>query len=999
MSHALRELVVSTLSICVLLTVAPAQAAAPGDDGPSLESRFARLTSDVWAYGAEFRRRDLEPVPNPNPDAEPQPHRDHPYRMALTADGAKLYVALAGSEGAPGDDVSVFSVTDGVVVGRIRVGRRPNFVRAHPDGRHMLVTSTYSNYISVIDTTTDRVVTEIPADFYCEDIHFAADGRRAWVANRYLGQLLELALDVEGGALSGRVAVRGGFDDQSFVAETPAEGSPREVLRRKCSGGRCHTTTRSGFYAGPDATRAFLSAVRNARPGDPAGSELLRAVLSTDQGGYANERSRPNAHAGGRAVLTTDDEDYKAIAAWIRESADGPGIPVGNPGSRPVSLAPSADGKHLYVSNLGVQEVSVVDLEAGEEVGAIHLQSLPLDVAVFHDAERGAEWLLATSTGAGFGAPKERDPYGGETTERGHPLAQYSVLRDPETSEPLPLERQNVLGPFVAVDGTAAFKMRDLQSDIVAVNANALGLDALDGPPGYLMVANRYEAHDNWVRFTSDSAESLANDVHGDLPPDLMRVVGALPYASDVVGDRLWVAMAGTYQVVEYRIDAAATEPSDLLEPVSVYETGFSPRAIVAGRPGTAAEGRVFATNYYGETLTVVDTSTRESREVAIGAVSPRFPATNSERGAVFVQSTVFSVDQDTACVSCHISDTSDGRSWGAGQVIAQLDDGNMVSGGLLGIPSLRNLWPIQPFYFEGTHTAYDAQLDDAREHTAMVDFVAPTPAGDFTTITHPTPLAERRHVHDEIQEKVNLKPIGPTAADLEERRDEHIRRVTARLFGKAFVFRDFQRFIGEYQSAEARLLPNPFDGANPSVIRGRSLFNDSRVGCSACHVAPDFTDKSRALSAEATRSLPALVSSVPRDRTFTLFSPSAMDRLNGFTPDVEPWEEGRVEEVEGRFTTFQLRGLFDRPFSFLHHGRALSLVEVVATPDHPSLGRFKYPPLRGGELVRSGGMELGFNMIALPEQAGYLVDTHGATSHLNVYEVRDLVNMMKAIE
>ena len=51
--------------------------------------------------------------------------------------------------------------------------------------------------------------------------------------------------------------------------------------------------------------------------------------------------------------------------------------------------------------------------------------------------------------------------------------------------------------------------------------------------------------------------------------------------------------------------------------------------------------------------------------------------------------------------------------------------------------------------------------------------------------------------------------------ATLEERRDEMFRRISMQHFGKAFTLRDFQRFVGEWQVHEGRLLPNPFDPTN----------------------------------------------------------------------------------------------------------------------------------------------------------------------------------------
>jgi hypothetical protein len=123
------------------------------------------------------------------------------------------------------------------------------------------------------------------------------------------------------------------------------------------------------------------------------------------------------------------------------------------------------------------------------------------------------------------------------------------------------------------------------------------------------------------------------------------------------------------------------------------------------------------------------------------------------------------------------------------------------------------------------------------------------------------------------------------------------------------------------------------------------------------------------------------------------------MDTVNGTERDVEPWEEGRAERHEGHVTTFSLRGIFDRPPAFLHHGRALSLRESFLAPDHYALRRFRYPPLRGGEAVRPSGRERGFNELSFLGERTYMPDTHGATSHLTARQVQDLENFLRSIE
>ena len=180
------------LALLLLAGCADGPAEAASQEATSLPSPYGQLTSDRWAWGAEYERRDLATVPNTNPDPEPQPHRDHPWDLALSPDGGTLYVTLAGNEAEPGSEVAVFDVQQRRVTGRIEVGSRPTYIDFHPSGAFALVVNQLSNYASVIDPSRHEVVAELPLDFYCNELVYSPDGRRGWVSNRYLDQVLEL---------------------------------------------------------------------------------------------------------------------------------------------------------------------------------------------------------------------------------------------------------------------------------------------------------------------------------------------------------------------------------------------------------------------------------------------------------------------------------------------------------------------------------------------------------------------------------------------------------------------------------------------------------------------------------------------------------------------------------------------------------------------------------------------------------------------------------------
>lgn len=1033
------SLVGVSASTCSTAPVIDPHTDAPVVDVPEYRgTRFSALTSEVWRYRQPFVRRDLDPVTNQNPHPEPQPHRDRPERLALNADHSKLYVTLAGTEAVPGQALAVVNVATGEASGRIEVGRRPYAPFMHPGGRYLVVTNELSNYASIVDTQNDRVCGEIELDFYAQGLAFAPAGDRAWVAIRYLDQVMVVELKEgvgpAGPCLQGVVRPVGGFDDTAFYGggdpkSEPAlsrellargfsekqvqdafdggHGGVNAILRANCGSSTCHAHPAGGLVAGPESGKNFLSAVESSIGGDPWASPLIQAVTPMSAGGYGDQRRTLDTHPGG-VIFRPGDPELDRLVAWIEKGYGGPGIPVGNPGSHPKDVTLSPDGKHLFVGNTGTMDVTVIDVEAERQVGGIYIQNVASHVAVVPDPREDLDpnevrdQLLILTMGVGFGTPPARDPEGAETWDREHPAAQFTVLRDTKTTDPHPIEEQAVMGPFDAVDGTWAFKMRDIQNDLVAIDLSRLKIPRFQGqdePLEYLVKASTYESHEGWVRYTSDTAEATTGDIRGDIPPELMRVPGAFPEWASVVGDRIFVSMAGTFEIAEWRVDPSAADPADRLTPVRVYETGLRPVGVLADA------NNIYVANQLSETVSIIDRESGERRDVVVGDLARPALDTDAERGELVVHTTVFSSDGDVSCLHCHYRDTGDGRGWGAAETVGQDRRGDLTHGGTLGIPQMRNIFAIQPYYFEGTHRLSEGQGADVAEPASSIDFDRPVWAGDFSQLSSPVPLDERRVMHEELKERVSVNSLGSAWYELEERRNAFFLHQSMTWMGAGYGLTDLYRFVGEWLGNTPHLLPNPIDQEHPSVVRGERLFNDPSVMCGTCHVPGEFTNKDEALTHNDRRALPQLTTMTRRDASYTLVSVRAMDVANGLEADLAPEDRGRVEDVEGSFTTMQLRGIFDRPPTFLHHARARSLREVVCTPDHPALRRFPYPVLSGPEEVRADRMEVGFNETTRRTPEGPLdahdqiSDTHGGTSHLTPRQVNDLVNFMLSLK
>ena len=131
-----------------------------------------------------------------------QPMRSWPNAVAVTPDGAKVYVTLPGREGYPDWRVAVVNTSTRAVAkwidlrpaGQTR-GTRPDGIAISPLNTsiyprpYAVVVNEYANFASVIDTGTDAVIGQFATDFYGEDLIFNAAGTRLYVTDRFNDQV------------------------------------------------------------------------------------------------------------------------------------------------------------------------------------------------------------------------------------------------------------------------------------------------------------------------------------------------------------------------------------------------------------------------------------------------------------------------------------------------------------------------------------------------------------------------------------------------------------------------------------------------------------------------------------------------------------------------------------------------------------------------------------------------------------------------------------------
>jgi YVTN family beta-propeller protein len=78
------------------------------------------------------------------------------HGLAVTPDGSELWLTTQST-----NDVTIFDAEELTILGRIYVGRNPNWVDFSPDGRLAIVSNTGSNDASIIDVADRKIVATV----------------------------------------------------------------------------------------------------------------------------------------------------------------------------------------------------------------------------------------------------------------------------------------------------------------------------------------------------------------------------------------------------------------------------------------------------------------------------------------------------------------------------------------------------------------------------------------------------------------------------------------------------------------------------------------------------------------------------------------------------------------------------------------------------------------------------------------------------------------------
>ncbi len=296
--------------------------------------------------------------------------------MALSPDGARLYVVCGGT-----DELVVIDLHSKSIAGRVAVGRVPRGIAVARDGARLYVTNSWSDTVSEIDAAALRVVRTLPAGF--EPIGAALDQHGfLYVANR-LGNdvsVIDLATGADTRAFGGRP--RRQLDDslRRWLPHLrhPHLSRPRRLPQPARIGNHRNRYRPPGSRGAPPAAQRRWCVSRGVLARRPLRHRRADAAQEPDPAGPRGARLGFRQFAGGvrrrrrRALVQLPLDQIESFFS----------LPFG------VAMAP--DKSRVYISASGSNEVAVLDVRR-----LLAAARAPGAAALANDLSASAEYVLA----------------------------------------------------------------------------------------------------------------------------------------------------------------------------------------------------------------------------------------------------------------------------------------------------------------------------------------------------------------------------------------------------------------------------------------------------------------------------------------------------------------------------------------------------------------------------------------------------------------------------
>ncbi|SDZ19397.1 40-residue YVTN family beta-propeller repeat-containing protein [Variovorax sp. YR634] len=262
-----------------------------------------------------------------------------PDGIIVAPGGRSVFVS-----GSNASTVSEIDASTDRVARNIDVGKGPQGLAMTTDGKWLLVAVNGDDRVAFVDTTAHGVSATVPVP-KPHTIAIRPDGRQAYVASQEPGHFALVVIDMT---------------TRSVVTEIPLDKPPRDLE----------------FGHNGKALYLTLAGVPAVQVLDPATNQWSAPVPT----GVSPHIAQHFAGMASGVVVVQGPGEVMLFDPATRAAVRSIGV-----GKQPHWLDLSADGKKLWVSNEGSNDVSVVDL-AGGPVHTVAVGNAPRKVAVQHVA-------------------------------------------------------------------------------------------------------------------------------------------------------------------------------------------------------------------------------------------------------------------------------------------------------------------------------------------------------------------------------------------------------------------------------------------------------------------------------------------------------------------------------------------------------------------------------------------------------------------------------------
>ncbi len=297
-----------------------------------------------------------------------------PHGLEASPDGTRVYVS-----GETDDDIVAIDTATSTVLWKAAIGDRPNHIAVSADGRYVYAPIRSADYADVVDTQTRRRLKSIPVGRSPHNAYRAPNNK--WIYVTSMGEDKITIVDVA---------------TQSAIGAIPVGGEPRPAaITRDNKRMYVALTGLHGFVVADIDQRKVISKIE-LPPADVQAVSTYGYTPTHGLGLRPDEKQFWITDVFGNAVEALSVPDHKLIGK----------VPVGE---APNWMTFGLDGKMLYVSNAGSNDVSVIDTNAIKEVARVHVGLAP-------------KRLLVVDVPRGMGGPSEA---GWKTAAKRAPTTDY----------------------------------------------------------------------------------------------------------------------------------------------------------------------------------------------------------------------------------------------------------------------------------------------------------------------------------------------------------------------------------------------------------------------------------------------------------------------------------------------------------------------------------------------------------------------------------------------